>query len=80
MKIIDLLHEYHDLFPTSFSEMKGIVGDLGDMKSPVRPDAKLSKNRLYRMNPEYKERVGHMLDAIIIETIDESEWISPIMI
>ena len=79
-KIMYLLHEYHDLFLTSFSEMKGIVGYLGDMKLPVRPDAKLSKNRLYRMNPEYKERVGHMLDAIIIETIDESEWFIPIMI
>jgi hypothetical protein len=25
-KIADLLHEYQDLFPTTFSEMKGIVG------------------------------------------------------
>ena len=27
--ITDLLHEFQDLFPTNFSEMKGIVGDLG---------------------------------------------------
>ena len=32
-KIMDLLHEYQDLFPTNFSEMKGIVGDLGEMKN-----------------------------------------------
>ena len=30
-----LLHEYQDIFPTNFSEMKGIVGDLGDMKIPL---------------------------------------------
>ena len=42
-KIIDLLHEYQDLFPTNFSEMKGIVGDLGEMKIPLRLDAKPSK-------------------------------------
>ena len=39
-KIIDLLHEFQDPFPTRFSEMKGIVGDLGKMKIPLRPDAK----------------------------------------
>ena len=43
MKITDLLHEYQDLFPTNFSEMKGIVGDLWEMKIPLRPDAKPSK-------------------------------------
>ena len=34
MKVTYLLHEYQDLFPTNFSEMKEIVGDLGDMKIP----------------------------------------------
>ena len=34
-KIIDLLHEYQDLFPTNFSEMKGIVEYLGKMKMPL---------------------------------------------
>ena len=27
-KITDLLHEFQDLFPTKFSKMKGILGDL----------------------------------------------------
>ena len=42
-KITDLLHEYQDIFPTIFSEMKGIVGNLGEMKIPLRPDAKPSR-------------------------------------
>ena len=41
--ITDLLHEYQDLFPTNFSEMRGIVGYLGEMKILLRPDAKPSK-------------------------------------
>ena len=53
-KITDLLHKYQDLFPTNFSEMKGIVGDIGEMKIPLRPDPKPSKQRPYRMNPKYK--------------------------
>ena len=32
--IIDPLHEFQDLFPTKFSEMKGIVGHLGEMEIP----------------------------------------------
>ena len=38
--ITGLLHEFQDLFPTKFLEMKGIVGDMGEMKIPLRPDAK----------------------------------------
>ena len=39
-KVTQLLHEYQDLFPTKFSEMKGILGDIGVMKIPLKPDAK----------------------------------------
>ena len=42
-KITELLHEFKDLFPTKFYEMKGIVGDLGEMNIPLRPGEKLVK-------------------------------------
>ena len=42
-KITDLLDEYKDLFPTNFSEMKGIIGYLGEMKIPLQLDAKPNK-------------------------------------
>jgi hypothetical protein len=35
-KVADLFHEYQDLFPTTFSKMKGIAGDLGKMKIPLK--------------------------------------------
>jgi hypothetical protein len=38
--IIELLCEYNDLFPTTFTEMKGIAEELGEMKIPLRPDAR----------------------------------------
>ena len=56
-KITDLLHEFHDLFPTKFLEMKGIIGDLGEMKIPLKPDAKYVEQQPYRLNPRYKEKV-----------------------
>ena len=64
--------------------MKGIVGDLAKMKIPLKPDAKPFKKRAYRLNPRYKEKVkvelDCMLDARIIEIVEESKWISPIVI
>ena len=50
-KITDLLHEFQDMFPTKFLEMKGIVGDLREMKIPLRPNAKPIKQQPYRLNP-----------------------------
>ena len=54
-KISDLLHKFHDLFLTKFAEMKGILGDLGEMTIPLNPYAKPMKQRPYRLNQRYKE-------------------------
>ena len=35
-----LLQKYQDLFPTKFTEMKGILGDLGVMKIPLKEGVK----------------------------------------
>ena len=50
-KITNLLHEFQDLFPTKFSKMKGILGDLGEMNIPLNPDVKLVRQILYHLNP-----------------------------
>ena len=56
--------------------MKGILGELGEMKIPLKPDAKLMQQGPYRLNSRYNERVNteldEMLDARIIEPIEES--------
>ena len=49
-KIMDLLHEFQDMFPTKFSEIKGILGDLGEMKIPLKPDVKPVRQRTHRLN------------------------------
>ena len=75
-KITSLLHEFKDLFPTKFVEMKGISGHSGEMKIPLKPDAKLVKKRPYILNPWYKERIKaeleRMMDVGIIEPMEES--------
>jgi CTP:phosphocholine cytidylyltransferase-like protein len=39
-KIIELLHEYQDLFSTKFTDMKGIKGSMGEMRIPLNPYAR----------------------------------------
>jgi hypothetical protein len=83
-KITELLHEYQDLFPTKFIDMKGIKGPMGEMRIPLKPYAHPVKQRPYRLNPKYKEKVkielDRMMEAGIIEPIKESEWISPMVV
>ena len=75
-KIIDLLHEFQDLFPINLSKMNGIVGYLYEIKIPLKPYANQVKKWPYRLNPRYKEKVKEelyrMMDKWIIEHVDES--------
>jgi hypothetical protein len=82
--ITELLHEYQDLFLTKFTDMKGIKGPMGEMRIPLNLDARPFKQRPYRLNPKYNEKVNieleRMLEEGIIEPMEESEWISPIVV
>ena len=64
--------------------MKGIEGEIGEMKIPLKPEARLVMQRPYRLNPVYKQKVkaeiDRMLEDGIIEPIEESEWISPMVV
>lgn len=83
-KVTEFLREYQDLFPTQFTDLKGIIEDLGMMKITLKSDAKLVKQRTYRLNLKYKERVhlelNKMLVVGIIEAMEESDWVSPMVI
>jgi hypothetical protein len=64
--------------------MKGIKGPMGEMKIPLKPDAGPIKQRPYILNPKYKEKVkielDIMLEARIIEPVEELEWIIPMVV
>eukprot|EP00253_Pinus_taeda_P027650 PITA_27650 len=70
-KVTELLCEYQDLFPMKFSDLKGIIGDLGVMKITLKPDAKPIKQMPYRLDPKYKEKVCLELDKILAACIIE---------
>jgi len=64
--------------------MRGITEDLGIMKITLKTDAKVVKKRPYHLNPKYKEEVhlelDNMLMACIIEPMEESDWVSPMVV
>jgi hypothetical protein len=82
-RITELLREYSDIFPTTFTEMKGIAEELGEMKIPLKPEARPIRKRPYRLNLVYKKkvkaRIDQMLEAGIVEPLEEFEWISPMV-
>ena len=51
-KVIEQLREYQDLFPTKFSNLKGITRDLDVMRITLKPNVKPVKQRPYRLNPK----------------------------
>ena len=55
-----------------FSEMKGILGDIGVIKIPLKPNANLVKQHPYRLNPKYKEKVKVELDKMLAAGISEA--------
>ena len=83
-KVAELLHEYQDLFLTKFTDLKGIIRYLGVMKITLKPDAKVFKQRPYHLNLKYKEKVHVELDKMlaigIIEPVEESDWVSPMVV
>jgi len=82
--IFDLLREYEYFFPSLVADLKGIKGDLWEMKIVLNPDAKLVKHWTYTLNTSVKEKVkkeiDKMLEAGVIFLVDKAEWLSPILI
>ena len=75
-KVAEFLRKYQDMFPTKFTDLKGLIRDLGVMKITLKPDAKPVKQRPHCLNLKYKEKVclelDKMLTAGIIMPVEES--------
>jgi hypothetical protein len=64
-RITKLMCEYVDLFPTMFTEMKGIVEELGEMKIPLKHEARSIRHIPYRVNPIYKKKVKEEIHRML---------------
>ena len=54
------------------------------MRIPLKEEVKPIKQRPYRLNPRYKEKVKQEQDMMIatgiIEAVEQSEWIIPMVV
>jgi hypothetical protein len=54
------------------------------MNIPLKPKTSSVKQRLYRLNPIYKkkvkEEIDRILEVVIIELMEEFEWIIPTVV
>jgi hypothetical protein len=61
--------------------MKSIAGEPGEIKIPLIAEARPIRQRPYRLNLIYKQKVkaeiDRMLEVGIIKPIEESEWVIP---
>lgn len=73
IEIVALLHKYVDLFLQSFTEMKGMDGELEEMKIQLKLGARPIK-KTYRMNQHYKKQVKQSLDQCDHGTRQENRW------
>ena len=59
----------------TFSEMKGLTRELGEMKIPLKLETRPIRQRPYKLNPIYKEKVKEKLDKMlevgVIEPVDQ---------
>ena len=53
------------------------------MKIPLRAEARLIRHLPYKLNPIYKQKfkaeIDRMLEDGIIERVEESEWVIPMV-
>jgi hypothetical protein len=53
--------------------MKGVAGELGEMKIPLKTKARPIRHIPYRLNPMHKqkvkEKIDRMLEVVIIEPV-----------
>jgi hypothetical protein len=64
--------------------MNGIVEEIRKMNITLKPEYRSIRQRPYRLNPIYKknikEEIDRMLEDGIIELVEESEWVSPMVV
>ena len=79
-----LLKEFLDVFAWSPADLRGIPPELGEHAIDLKEDSIPVRQRQYRLNPKYslmvKEELDKLLEAGIIYPVNNSEWVSPIVV
>jgi hypothetical protein len=79
-----ILKDYSDVFAWSPTDLEGIPAELGEHAIDLQEGAVPVRQRQYRLNPRYslmvKEEIDRLLEAGFIYPVNNSEWVSPIVV
>ena len=78
------LREFQDVFAWAPSDLRGISSGLGQHRIDLVDGATPVRQRQYRLNPKYslmvKDEIDKLMEAGFIYPVDNSEWVSPIVV
>ena len=81
---VKLLKEFSDVFAWNPTDLQGIPADLGEHYIDLVDGAVPIRQRQYRLNPKYslmvKEEIDRLLETGFIYPVNNSEWVSPIVV
>jgi hypothetical protein len=81
---LKLLREYLDVFAWKPTDLTGIPPHLGEHHIDLTEGSIPVRQRQYRLNPRYslmvKEEIDRLLEAGFIYPVNNSEWVSPIVV
>ncbi|XP_004491697.4 uncharacterized protein [Cicer arietinum] len=82
-KLIQLLHEYKDVFAWSYQDMPGLDTSIVEHKLPLKPDSSPVKQKLRRMKPDMslkiREEIQKQFDAGFLVVANYPQWIANIV-
>ena len=82
--LIHTLRDHRNVFAWSYKDLKGVAPNICQHTIPMREDAKPSKQRPYTYNENFankiKEEINKLLEVEFIYEIDNTEWVSPIVV
>lgn len=81
---VRLLRNYLDVFAWELSDLEGISSHLGEHHIELTEGSIPVRQRQYRLNPKYslkvKEEIDRLLESGFIYPVNNSEWVSPIVV
>ena len=81
---VELLKEYSDVFAWTPLDLRGIPPDLREYRIDLIEGAVPVSQQQYMLNPKYslivKEEIDRLLEAGFIYPVNNSKWVSPIVV
>ncbi|KAK8559400.1 hypothetical protein V6N13_026823 [Hibiscus sabdariffa] len=81
--LIELLHEYKDVFAWTYQDMPGLSESVAVHKLPIKQECKPIQQRLRRMKPDMllkiRDEVKKQFDAGFLQAVTYSDWVANIV-